>query len=221
MPHKPATDVTALAWAYPPEGRPEKSGTQSGVRIVAAGAKASGKNPCDEICEIACDCMNDRQGAQTLTRCVENELRKRYYDPENGTFPDGTARYPSTPESDGPRPEVSYDPNVPNGYIPRNSSRNPGMPSSHYPYTGMPRPDISWWKDGKLWKIFELKFPRAGGGVDGQTRMQRDGAYKRIAENQGLDPRKDVIELDIEKDCTCLSNGGGHSKTNKCEGLKT
>ncbi|GEC32022.1 hypothetical protein EFR01_21930 [Sinorhizobium fredii] len=89
------------------------------------------------------------------------------------------------------------------------------MPTSQYPVRGAPRPDISWWKDGKLWKIFELKFPTANGGVDGKTPMQAAGEYERIARSNGLNPRKDVVDIDVQKDCDC-SQQVGVSKPGRC-----
>ncbi|WP_246662602.1 DUF4150 domain-containing protein [Rhizobium sp. P44RR-XXIV] len=169
--------------------------TGSNVRVSAQ------REACDDICKMACECMKDRQGAETYTECVARKIRRDKYDPDNGTRPDGTPRYPKSTDADGPRPEVSYDPN--NGYKAAESQNATGMPSSQYPKRGMPRPDISWWKGGKLWKIFELKFPTSSGGVDRDTAMQRDGEYEKIAEKNGLDPEKDLIKLDVGEDCDC------------------
>lgn len=171
--------------------------TATNVRVSAQ------REACDDICKMACECLKDKQGAETYTECVARKIRRDKYDSDKGLRADGTPRYPKSPTADGPRPEVSYDPN--NGYKAAESQGpdTKGMPSSQYPKRGMPRPDISWWKDGKLWKIFELKFPKSGGGVDGQTPMQRDGEYEKIAEKNHLDPEKDLIKLDVEADCDC------------------
>lgn len=162
---------------------------------------SSQRDTCDDICKLACDCMKDRGGARTYTQCVGKKLRDANYDQNGPRRPDGSPRYPTSSDADGPRPEVSYDPN--NGYKPVPAGSDPEMPTSRDVVAGAPRPDVSVWKDGKLWKIFELKFPTAGGGVDGQTPMQRDGLYEEIAKKNGLDPEKDVINLDVAEHCDC------------------
>ncbi|MEF2074872.1 DUF4150 domain-containing protein [Consotaella aegiceratis] len=168
------------------------------------------KSECDELCELACQCKRDRQGERTLTDCVSKKLRQKYYDKEGRKFADGTPRRPTSPTADGPRPEVSYRQSD-GTYQPVESRTDPGMPSSQVPITGAPRPDVSWWKNGQLWKIFELKFKG-----DTETLMQRNGAYKDIARDQGLDPDEDVIKLDVEKDCVEGSDGRCKAKPDKC-----
>lgn len=177
----------------------QDAATTASENVRVSGAKAE----CDDICKFACECMQDRGGAATYTECVARKLREKHYDPNGPKRPDGTPRYPKSPNADGPRPEVSYDPE--NGYRANPSNNVSGMPSSQYPVRGMPRPDISWWKDGKLWKIFELKFPTSGGDVDGETPMQASGEYERIAQKNGLNPKTDSVKIDVAKDCDCSS----------------
>jgi hypothetical protein len=166
---------------------------------------------CDEICKLACECMDEGlANDRSYTACVDRKLRSMdHYDKTHGTYGDGkTPRYPKTPTVDGPRPEVSYKPDASGRYVPVESNNIPGVPSSQIPIKGAPRPDISWWKDGKLWKIFELKFPKTGGGKDGHTTMQSEGEYRRIARDQGLEPDEDLVELDIRKHCDCEGDEG-------------
>ncbi|WP_128293456.1 hypothetical protein [Afifella aestuarii] len=169
------------------------------------------KSECDELCELACQCKRDRQGERTLTDCVSKKLRQKYYDKEGRKFADGTPRRPTSPTADGPRPEVSYRKGSDGTYQPVESGTDAGMPSSQVPITGAPRPDVSWWKNGQLWKILELKFKG-----DKDTPMQERGAYRDIARDQGLDPDEDVIKLDVEKDCVEGSDGRCKAKPDKC-----
>jgi len=170
--------------------------TESVVRVTG-----SPKSPKDEICDAACKCKQDRGGARTFTDCVAKKLRDKYYDPNGPKRADGSPRYPTSPTADGPRPEVSYDPG--NNFQAAPSENTPGMPSSQVPISGMPRPDISWWSGGKLATIYELKF-----GQDGNTPMQDAGLYEEIARRNGLDPNKDLIKINVDKDCECGPDGG-------------
>lgn len=176
----------------------ESENTEDNVRVTAeTGGSGEPPDPCDELCEIACACLTDRGGARTFTECVAQELRRRYY---NG------GRHPTGPNADGPRPEVSYRPG-PNGYEPVMSQNRPGLPSSAPVVRGAPRPDVSWWRGGRLWKIFELKFPG-----DTETAAQRRGVYENIAEDQGL-RRSDVQRLNVGEDCDCST---GRAKPGVC-----
>ncbi len=150
-----------------------------------------------------------RVGNEKNQECVARKLREKYYDKAGPKYKDGSPRRPQSATGDGPRPEVSYDPD--NGYAPVESATDPGMHSSQVPIAGKPRPDVSWWKGGKLWKIFEMKFP----GNTSQTPMQRGGEYENIAKANGLDPDEDLIKLDVENDCEC-KNGAGKAKGGKC-----
>ena len=161
----------------------------------------SPKSPKDEICDAACKCKQDRGGARTYTECVAKKLRDKYYDQNGPKRDDGSPRYPTSPTADGPRPEVSYDPS--SNFQAAPSKNTPGMPSSQVPISGMPRPDISWWSGGKLTQIYELKFAN-----DRDTPMQRDGYYQNIARANGLDPKRDLIRVDVDKDCSCGPSGG-------------
>lgn len=192
------------------------------VASAAAGVTAGNvrvtsqtRSECDELCHLACECMRDRGGDRTYTDCVSRKLREKYYNQDGPRMPDGSPRRPTSPTADGPRPEVSYKPGTDGRYQPVASRNDPDMHSSQIPIPGAPRPDVSWWKDGKLWKIFELKFPRPGGGVDTDTEMQAKGEYERIARDQGLDPDEDVIKIDVKEDCECTSEGG-QAKPGRC-----
>ncbi|MFT4133513.1 DUF4150 domain-containing protein [Labrys sp. (in: a-proteobacteria)] len=187
------------------------SQTQAKVSATAVGnvRVSSQRDACDDICKLACDCLKDRGGARTYTQCVGKKLRDANYDKNGPSRPDGSPRYPASPDADGARPEVSYDPK--NDYKPVPAGSDPEMPTSRDVVAGAPRPDVSMWKDGKLWKIFELKFPTSAGGVDGETTMQARGEYRKIAEKNGLDPEKDLIQLDVKEHCDCES---GKAKSN-------
>ncbi|WP_162244805.1 hypothetical protein, partial [Methylobacterium sp. Leaf469] len=160
-----------------------------------------------ELCEIACECLNDRGSHVTYLACVAEKLRKRYYNPSNGQHSAGGPRRPMSETADGPRPEVSYkkgeEPD--SKYAPVESRTAPGMPSTAPVVRGAPRPDVSWWQDGALSELWEMKFPKARGGVDGKTNAQRGGAYEEIAEDQSQPGRKPVKvkEIDVAKDCDC------------------
>lgn len=187
--------------------RVEEDDTE-GVRVTADRTHPP-EDPCDEICRIACACKVDRGGASTFTECVARQLRSDHYDATGRHLrPDGTPRYPRSPTADGPRPEVNYRLG-PNGrYTPVQSSRFPDMPSSAPVVRGAPRPDISWWQDGRLSKIIELKF-----GSDGETAMQSSGVYREIARTNGLDPRRDYRTIHVDNDCDCQT---GTAKTGVC-----
>jgi hypothetical protein len=190
----------------------EKEDKKATVGLTAENVRVTGqaKSECDELCDLACQCMKDKGSSRTYTECVSSKLREKYYDRNSSKYADGSPRRPKSPTADGPRPEVSYKPDSNGNYQPVQSLNEPGMHSSQVPIRGAPRPDVSWWKNGKLWKIFELKFPG-----DGETEMQRAGAYNDIAESQGLNSKNDVINLDVKKDCEC-KNGGGKAKPGKC-----
>lgn len=181
---------------------------------VVSNVRVSSKQACDDICKIACECLRDRGNSRTYTDCVARKLRNEHYDQSGPKHPDGSPRYPKSTDANGPRPEVSYDPKT--GYQPQPSTTKQGMPSSHWIFKGSPRPDISWWSSGKLSKLFELKFPTAGGGVDGKTAMQANGEYENIAEANGLDPKKDVIEIDVGEDCDCQNGKAKPSLSARC-----
>ncbi|WP_374427068.1 hypothetical protein [Paracoccus sp. (in: a-proteobacteria)] len=179
-----------------------------GVRVTGNPTKPP-EDPCDEICRIACACKANRGDAPTITECVARQLRSDHYDTSGKNLrPDGTPRYPRSPAADGPRAEVSYRQGANGRYTPVTSTRFPDMPSSAPVVRGAPRPDISWWKGGKLWKIFELKF-----GNDGQTAMQAGRVYERVAEDLGLDPRIDLQTINVDEDCDCQS---GKAKPGIC-----
>lgn len=184
----------------------EQVDAQTGtVRVTGSGKK---KDPCDELCEIACNCLKDRGKAATYTKCVSDELRRRYYDTDGKKMADGTPRYLKDGAQDGPRTEASYRVNPDTGKYELVKSNNAtgaaeGSPSNAFAITGAPRPDVSWWQDGSLSKIFELKFPK-----DTETQMQASGAYDRIAEHHGLDPENDVVKINVKEDCECGEDGG-------------
>ncbi|MBL3561125.1 hypothetical protein [Rhodovulum sulfidophilum] len=165
--------------------------TAGNVRVAGTG---NDKDPCDELCEIACGCLADRGTARTYQQCVAEELQRRYY----------KGRRPQGPDADGPRPEVSYKLDETGTYQPVMSRNDAAYPTSAPVVRGAPRPDVSWWKDGKLWKIFEMKFPG-----DGYTSAQRGGLYQVIAEDQDAD----LEELDVGRDCDCST---GRAKPGKC-----
>ncbi len=159
----------------------------------------------EELCDVACACLADPKRADqtTFQACMAAEFRKRYYDPTKGHHPQGGPRYPKSPDADGPRPEVSYRKNDEDEYKVVESRLYPGFPSSAPVVPDAPRPDFSWWLGGKLWKIIEVKFKNAMGYLNGMTKMQADGKYREIAKSYGLDPDKDVIHFDVDKECEC------------------
>ncbi|PTV93406.1 hypothetical protein C8J27_11721 [Rhodobacter aestuarii] len=89
-------------------------------------------------------------------------------------------------------------------YQPVMSQNDPAYPTSAPVVPGAPRPDISWWKNGKLWKIFEMKFPG-----DTHTAAQASGIYNDIARDQNAE----IQELDVGRDCDCKT---GKAKPGKC-----
>jgi hypothetical protein len=158
---------------------------------VAARTRSGSPDPCDELCEIACRCLTARGGARTYQQCVADELKRRHY---SG----------GRPNANGPRPEVSYRRDADGTYQPVMSQNDPQFPTNAPVVPGAPRPDVSWWRDGRLWKIFEMKFPG-----DGHTPAQADGTYERIAEHQNAD----LQELDVGRDCDCKT---GQAKPGVC-----
>ncbi|WP_076729020.1 DUF4150 domain-containing protein [Methylobacterium radiotolerans] len=192
----------------------ERRGATVGRTEANVNVSGSTKSACDEICEVACVCRKDKGDHHTYTACVSRKLRERYYDPNGPKYPDKSPRRPRAPAADGPRPEVSYKQDEHGIYRPVMSKTDTDMPSSQIPITGAPRPDISWWKYGKLWKIFEIKFKDKT-----NTTMQEAGVYRELTAEQGLDPENYLIHLDIDKDCDCSSEGGKASETGsqKCK----
>ncbi len=100
-------------------------------QIARAGATAGNvrvsgqaKSECDELCELACQCMNGgRVGNEKNQECVARKLREKYYDKAGPKYKDGSPRRPQSATGDGPRPEASYDPN--NSYAPVESATDP------------------------------------------------------------------------------------------------
>ena len=45
--------------------------------------------------------------------------------------------------------------------------------------------------------------------------MQANGEYENIARENGINPKEDLIKLDVGKDCECR-NGGGKAKSGRC-----
>ncbi|MDC0749943.1 DUF4150 domain-containing protein [Polyangium mundeleinium] len=190
-----------------PEGNVESAAAKRTKAIEAANVRVSTSKELDEICNIACQCMANKGEHRTYTDCVAAKLREKYYDPNSGQHPKGGFRRPKSPTADGPRPEVNYRPDGKGGYEPILSVNDDGMPSNVPVVRDAARPDISWWKGGALWKIFELKFTQSNGGIDPPTTMQQDGVYEDIADSQGLTPG-DVITVDIKEHCVCTEGGG-------------
>lgn len=151
---------------------------------------ATGDALMNRLCRMACECMKNRGGASSNQKCVENKLRQ-----EQGGNPS------RNPQTDGAHPEVSHRPDGQGGYDPVMSRSDPGRFSNSPVVSGAPRPDVSVYEGGKLVKIVEMKFPTASGGVDGQTPMQARGDYGDIARANGLNPRTDVVQMDVGKDC--------------------
>ncbi|WP_156467578.1 hypothetical protein [Methylobacterium sp. Leaf102] len=56
-----------------------------------------------------------------------------------------------------------------------------------------------------------MKFPRAGGGVDGKTDAQERGYYKDIAKDQSHTGEKlvKVKEINVAEDCNCSNINKG------------
>lgn len=167
--------------------------------------RVTGKSNKKELCEAACECLKDRGGHATYQACVAEKLRKNHYNPDSGKHPAGGPRRPKSTTADGPRPEVSYKKGSDGKYAPVESRSDPGMPSTAPVVPDAPRPDVSWWQDGALSELWEMKFPRKDGGIDGKTAAQEQGSYKDIAKDQSRPGRKAVKlrEINVAEDCDC------------------
>jgi hypothetical protein len=183
-------EALAILDSYAAKMAAKSEVTAENVRVVARTGDQP-PDPCDELCEIACQCLTGRGASRTYQQCVADELRKRHY---SG----------GRPGPNGPRPEVSYKPDANGTYQPVMSKNAPEFPTNAPVVPGAPRPDVSWFKDGKLWKIFEMKFPG-----DGHTPAQSSGKYKEIAVDQG----SEFQELDVGKQCDCKT---GKAKPGTC-----
>jgi len=189
--------------------------TEGNVRVDGETKASELEKACDEICMYACECRQDRGSHSTLTACVAEKMRDKHYDPDSGQHPQGGQK---RPKGNGARPEVNYKKDGNDVYQPVQSRTEPQHPSNSPVIKDAPRPDISWWKDGKLWKLFEMKF-----GGDKPTKMQGEKLYEKIAKDQGLNPKEDLIQIDVDKDCTCSQNQDGKAigrvkpGVNKCK----
>ncbi len=144
----------------------------------------------DELCKMACDCLNALKGklkpGQTYQDCLNKKIVEKYYD----------GRYP---KRDGKVwREVPFDRG--NGW---NMIQQQGgnLPTSNYIRPNSRRLDIARvGKDG-ISKLLDIKFPGDKLGFE----AERD--YRRIAKDLTGDA-DNFEEFNIEDNCDC-SNGGG------------
>jgi hypothetical protein len=136
------------------------------------------------ICKLACDCFLSLQGklkqGETYQDCLNNKLVEQFYD----------GRYPK-PDSPIWR-EVPFDRG--NGWSMIERTAGDGLPTSGYIRPNSRRLDIARVQDGKIQKIYDVKF--RGDTIEGPRRRE----YQDIAKRH-TGSKDNYDEFDVDDNC--------------------
>lgn len=151
----------------------------------------------DEMCQMACDCMKQHgpkgpeplKPGETYQECVRKKIDDKYY---NGS---GSQRQGHYPNSDAPmwrEPSFKND-----SWDLIQSESNPGVPSSHFPWSGSRRLDVARTDgNGNMTKLYDMKF-----GDDDLTQAAKDD-YESIAKKH-TGSSKNFEEFRVDEKCNC------------------